>query len=123
MVPLYFEDFTMSPYDITVGRIHACTSSTVDFIVLVSDIETALLSIRALERCGIADDVDADGFPSRTWEIIWIAKHLGQACESGLIPDYLFQKYVTELVLLGHAIDAYAWSYGFRKGVEAVYDY
>lgn len=45
----------MSSYDITVGRIHACTRSTVDFIVLVSDIETALLSIRALERCGIAD--------------------------------------------------------------------
>jgi len=113
----------MSSYDITVGRIHACTRSTVDFIVLVSDIETALLSIRALERCGIADDVDADGFPSRTTEVIWIAEHLGEACEYGLIPDYLFQKYVTELVLLGHATDEHAWNYGFRKGVEAVYYY
>jgi len=113
----------MHSYDITVGRIHACSRSTIDFIVLVSDIETALLTIRALERCGIADDVDADGFPSRTTEIIWIAKQLGQACESSLIPDYFFQKYITELVLLGHAIDAHAWRYGFRKGVESVDDF
>ncbi|HEY3589431.1 MAG TPA: hypothetical protein VGL07_04995 [Buttiauxella sp.] len=113
----------MSSYDITVGRIQACTRSTVDFIVLVSDIETALLTIHALERCGIADDVDADGFPSRIWEIIWIAEQFGYACESGLIPDYLFQKYVTELVLPGHATDAHAWNYGFRKGAEAVYYY
>lgn len=110
----------MHSYDITVGRIHACTHSTIDFIELISDIETALLTIRALERCGIADDVDADGFPSRTNEVIWIAKQLGEACESSLIPDYLFQKYVTELVLLGHATDAHAWNYGFREGMESV---
>ncbi|WP_208952356.1 hypothetical protein [Rahnella sp. ChDrAdgB13] len=110
----------MSSYDITVERIHACTHSTVDFIVLVSDIETALQTIRALEHCGIADEVDIDGFPFRTNEIVWIADQLGQACELSLIPDYLFQKYVTDLVLLGHATDAHAWNYGFRKGVESV---
>ncbi|WP_021014806.1 hypothetical protein [Prodigiosinella confusarubida] len=113
----------MSVYDITVERIHACTRSNIEFIVLASEMEAALLTIRALERCGIPDDVDVDGFPSRTNEIIWIAGQLGKACESNLIPDYLFQKYITELILLGQTVDEYAWEYGFHKGVESVEDF
>jgi len=120
MVSLYSEDFTMSL--ITAERIHACSGSTIEFIVLVSEIETALLTMRALELCGIPDDVDMDGFPFRTNEIIWIAEQLGQACESNLIPDYLFQRYITELILLGQTVDEYAWKYGFSKGVESAYD-
>lgn len=110
----------MSAYDITSERIHACAQSTIEFITLVSEIETALLTIRALTRCGVPDEIDEDRFPSRTWEIIWIAKQLGKACESNLIPDYRFQKYVSELILLGQDVDEYAWDYGFRSGVQFV---
>ncbi|NDL64245.1 hypothetical protein [Acerihabitans arboris] len=108
--------------DITVGRIQACTRSTIEFILLVSEIETSLLTIRALELCGIPDEVDMDGFTFRSDEIIWIAEQLGEAYESNLIPDYLFQKYVTELILLGQTVDEDAWNYGFRHGVKSAYD-
>ena len=112
----------MTSYDISVGRIHAGCRSTTDFIMLVSDIETTLLTIRALECGGIADGVDIDGFPFRTNEIVWIAEQLGQACGLNLIPDYLFQKYVTELLLLGQTVDDSAWNYGFHQGTDAVQD-
>ena len=118
MVPPLFEEVTMSAYDIDVTRIRACAQSNVKFIELVSEIETVLLTIGALNICGIPDNIDQDGWPERTWQIIRMAEELGYSCELKLISDYLMQKYVTELILLANKIDNYAWDYGFRTGVK-----
>ncbi|MFW5393503.1 hypothetical protein V1951_19685 [Yersinia sp. 2544 StPb PI] len=108
----------MSAYDITVGRIRTCAQSAVAFVVLVSEMETALLTIRALTRCGVPDDIDDDGFPSRAVQIVWMAEQFGQACELKLIPDCLFQRYVLDLIRLGHEVDEGSWTYGFKSGVN-----
>lgn len=114
----------MSIYDfINNERIKNCAKSTSDFIVLISDIETALLTIRALNVCGIPDEIDIDGLPSRTWDTIWIASNLGNACESDDIPDSLLSKYIPELILLGRSVDEHAWEYGFNNGVERAKDF
>lgn len=71
----------MSIYDISVARLGESTRSCVDFIMMISVMESALLSIRALNNCGIPDHIDQDGIPDRAWQIIHIAKLLGEACE------------------------------------------
>jgi hypothetical protein len=122
MVPPLFKEVAMSAYDINVTRIRACAQSNVGFIELVSEIETVLLTIRALNICGIPDDIDQDGRPGRTCQIVWMAEELGYSCELKLISDYLKQKYVTELILLANEIDEAAWDYGFRTGVKKAQD-
>ncbi|CCR31780.1 hypothetical protein R8124_000593 [Salmonella enterica] len=107
----------MSIYDISVERIHACTLSTTAFIMMISDIEGALQVINALNHCGVPDHIDEDGWPDRTMQILSIAQMLGHASEAQLIPDRLFERYVADLIVLGHQTDAYAWNYGFRAGV------
>ncbi|CCG86006.1 hypothetical protein [Erwinia piriflorinigrans] len=108
----------MSIYDITVARLGESTRSCVDFIMMISVMESALLTIRALNNCGIPDHIDQDGCPDRVWEVIHIAELLGEACELKLIPEYLFQRYVAEVILIGLSLDECVWNYGFRDGIS-----
>lgn len=79
----------MSIYDISVARIGESTRSHVDFLMVIFIMENTLLTIRALNNCGIPNHVDEDGFPDRTWQIIHVAELLGETCELNLIPEYL----------------------------------
>lgn len=107
----------------SVERIRVCAQSAVAFIGLVSEMETDLLTIRALERCGIADDIDEDGFPYRMWHILSIAEKLGEAFGLKLIPDYLFQRYIVDLFRIGNEVDEHTWNYGFKAGLKEAEEY
>ena len=112
----------MFEHDFTVERISTCAQSNVAFIGLVSEMETDLLTIRALDRCGVPDDIDEDGFSSRMWHILSIAEKLGEASELKLIPDHLFQRYVIDLIRTGNEVDEYTWNFGFKSGVRTAQD-
>ncbi|WP_431022181.1 DUF5076 domain-containing protein [Erwinia rhapontici] len=107
----------------SVERIRVCAQSAVAFIGLVSEMETDLLTIRALERCGIADDLDEDGFPSRVLLMLYIAESLGRAVGLGLIPDRLLQRYIVDLMRIGNEVDEHTWNYGFKSGVKEAQEY
>lgn len=111
---------------ISVDLLNAKTSSTTDFISMMSDIEGRLLTANALNICGIPDSIDLDGFPERDYQIISLAEVIGEALERSLIPAHLL-KYVDNVVLMGKRFDAEgetnAWSYGFKHGVDTARAY
>ncbi|UWS28911.1 hypothetical protein [Erwinia pyrifoliae] len=96
--------------------------SAIGFIAVISEAEGLLLSIRALNRLAVNAEAGPEEYSQGAWQVFRIAEVIGFSCEAKFISQDLFEKYVTDLILLGNEIDARAWNHGFNEGIKRVLD-